>query len=129
MPAKNPVIAVVIPREVNSIITRLAGLRSTSKSAVVREFLIETAPVLERVANLLDLAARADRTALKSWVRDMEFAQSDLETKALDAMATMETMQNALELTKPGRPPAGAGRTRKRVAAARRPATPGKRHV
>lgn len=122
MPAKNPVIAVVVPKDVASTVQRLAALRGTSKSAVIREFLIETQPVLDRIANLLDMAARADKTALKRWAKDLETAQGELEVSALDAMASLDTFQTKLELAQPGRPPAGAERARKRGAAApRRP--------
>lgn len=112
MPAKNPVIAVVVPRHVHATIRRLAGLRGTSRSAVVREFLIETQPVLERVANLLDLAARTDKTALKAWAADLESAQGEIEASATNAIARMDTAQHTLELLKPGRPPAGAEKPR-----------------
>lgn len=125
MPAKNPVIAVVVPREVNAIVTRLAALRGVSKSSVVREFLIETVPVLERVANLLDLAARTDRTALKEWAKTLEAAQSEMEQQALTAMGTMDSMQRDLELKKPGRQPAGADKKRTRRGRTGRPARRG----
>lgn len=120
MPAKNPIIAVVVPPDVHATIRRVAGLRGTSRSAVVREFLIETKPVLDRVANLLDLAARADKTALKAWAADLESAQADIEKSALGAMAGLDEMQHRLELAKPGRPPVGTERGRKRGAAAPR---------
>lgn len=121
MPAKNPVIAVVLPREIAATVKRLAALRGTSKSAVIREFLMETAPVLDRVANLLDLAARADKTALKAWAKDLEQAQGELEVSALDALAKMDDMQQSIELVKPGRPSAGDERKRRRPQAARSP--------
>lgn len=114
MPAKNPVIAVVVPREVNAIVTRLAGLRGVSKSAVVRDFLIETVPVLERVANLLDLAARTDRTALKEWAKVLEQQQAEFEAQATSMLAGMDETQQELALLKPGRQPAGADRKRTR---------------
>lgn len=114
MPAKNPVLGVVVPREVYAAISRVAALRGVSRSSVVRDFLIETVPVLERVANLLDLAARTDRTALKEWAKTLEQAQSDIERDALEAMARLDDAQGSLELIKPGRPPAGADRKRTR---------------
>lgn len=110
MPAKNPIIAVVVPKDVHATIRRLAALRGASMSSVVREFLIETKPVLDRVANLLDLAARADKTALKAWAKDLEASQAEIELSALNAMASMDDMQQKLELAKPGRSPAGAER-------------------
>lgn len=114
MPAKNPVIAVVVPREVNAVVTRLAALRGVSKSAVVRDFLIETTPVLERVANMLDLAARTDRTALKEWAKTLEASQTEAEKSATALLAGFDDAQRELELLKPGRPPAGADRKRTR---------------
>lgn len=90
MPAVNPRIAVYLPRSTAMAIRRLAGLRGVSRSAVIRDFLVEAEPVLVRIANLLDLAARTDRTALKAFAAELEGAQSQVESHALDAMATLE---------------------------------------
>lgn len=93
MPAVNPRIAVYLPKHVVQTVQRLAAMRGVSRSAVIRDFLIEAEPVMQRVANLLDLAARSDRTALKEWAVTLEAAQSGLEKDALGALATMDSME------------------------------------
>jgi Ribbon-helix-helix protein, copG family len=97
MAAVNPRIAVYLPKNVAATIRRLAGLRGVSRSAVIRDFLVDAEPVMARVANLLDLAARSDRTALKEWAVTLETAQSGLEADATAALATMGQMETALE--------------------------------
>lgn len=96
MAAVNPRIAVYLPKHVAATIRRLAGLRGVSRSAVIRDFLVDAEPVMARVANLLDLAARSDRTALKDWAVTLEGAQGTLEADATNALATMERMEAAL---------------------------------
>lgn len=96
MPAVTPRLAVYLPKHVAATVRRLAGLRGVSRSAVVRDFLIEAEPVMQRVANLLELAARSDRTALKEWARDLEAAQGEMEATATTALATLGDMETAL---------------------------------
>lgn len=128
MPARSPRIAVYLPTATYNAVKRLGAMRGVGMSAVVRDFLVETTPVLERISNLLDLAARADRTALKTWAADLQAAQDAIEVSALDAMAQLDSMQQTLELQKPGRPPAGSTRPRKRGAVSRTVSRRGKRH-
>lgn len=97
MAAVNPRIAVYLPKNVAATIRRLAGLRGVSRSAVIRDFLVDAEPVMARVANLLDLAARSDRSALKEWAVTLEAAQGGLEADATSALATMADMEAALE--------------------------------
>lgn len=92
MPAVNPRIAVYLPRSTAATIQRLAGLRGVSRSAVIRDFLVEAEPVLGRIANLLDLAARTDRTALKDWAETLETAQGDMEKQLLEATTQMDDL-------------------------------------
>lgn len=87
MPAKNPVLAVVVPPSVDAAVRRLAAMRGCSRSAVVRDFLVEVEPVLIRVANLLDMTARADRNALRDWAKELAGMQSEFEVAALNALA------------------------------------------
>lgn len=96
MPAVNPRIAVYLPKHVAVTVQRVAALRGVSRSAVIRDFLLDAEPVMQRVANLLELAARADRTALKEWAVTLEAAQGTLEKDALGAMATLGDMESAL---------------------------------
>jgi len=99
VPAINPRIAVYLPKHLASTVQRVAALRGVSRSAVIRDFLIEVEPVLQRVANLLDLAARTDRTALKEWAQTMEAAQEGLEGDALASMGRLDVMESALRAT------------------------------
>lgn len=85
-----------LPRNVAATVQRLAGLRGVSRSAVIRDFLVDAEPVMARVANLLDLAARSDRNALKEWAVTLEQAQGGLERDALAAMAHLGEMEAAL---------------------------------
>lgn len=87
MPAKNPVIGVVIPRSVDAAIRRLAAVRGCSRSAVVRDFLIEVEPVFIRVAKLLDMAARIDRNALRDWGKELAGVQSEFEVAVMNVSA------------------------------------------
>lgn len=103
MPSVNPRIAVYLPRNVAATVQRLAGLRGVSRSAVIRDFLTEAEPVMARVANLLDLAARSDRTALKEWATTLEAGQSHLEAQATSAMAHLGEMETALGKSAGGR--------------------------
>lgn len=120
MPSVNPRIAVYLPKSTAAAVQRLAGLRGVSRSAVIRDFLVEAEPVLQRVANLLDLAARSDRNALKEWATTLEAGQSSLEASAATAMATMGDME--ADLAKPKR---RHGRSKRTQAAARPRRTPG----
>lgn len=96
MAAVNPRIAVYLPKNVAATIRRLAALRGVSRSAVIRDFLVDAEPVMARVANLLDLAARSDRSALKEWAVTLEAAQGGLEADATAALATMAAMESDL---------------------------------
>jgi hypothetical protein len=107
----HPRIVVYLPKHVAATVRRLAGLRGVSRSAVVRDFLIEAQPVLDRVSNLLDLAARSDRTALKEWAKDLETVQGELETSLLSATATMDDLAKDMS----GRPTAGRRRRPRRT--------------
>jgi hypothetical protein len=121
MPARSPRIAVYLPKHVAATVRRLAAMRGVSSSAVVRDFLIETEPVLQRIANMLDLAARTDKEALKEWAETLEAAQNSIELDAVGVMAKADHMhQQLLKLKKPGRPPAG-GERGSTIGAARRP--------
>ena len=121
MPAVNPRIAVYLPRSTAAAVRRLAALRGVSRSAVIRDFLVEAEPVLLRIANLLDLAARTDRTALKEWAGTLEAAQGQLEGQATEAFATLDRMATAIE--KQATKPAAAGQ--RTAGARRRRRTPG----
>lgn len=89
-------------------IKRLAALQGRSRSAVVRDFLDEVAPVLNRAANLLELALSAQGTWPKELVAKLERIQSGMESHALLAM---DAMGNDLTAELTGRSPvAGRGK-------------------
>jgi len=71
-------------------IKRLARIQGRSRSAVVRDFLDEVAPVLDRTANLLELALSAQGKWPKELVAKLERIQNGLEGQALMAMDSMD---------------------------------------
>jgi uncharacterized protein (DUF2252 family) len=87
MPAVNPRIAVYLPKHVAATVRRCAAIRGVSRSALIAEILIEAQPTLERVANLLEMAARTDRTALKEWAATLAAAQGEIEADATAVLA------------------------------------------
>jgi len=110
LPAKNPVIAVVVPEATHAAIKRLAALQGRSSSAVVREFLVETTPVLERIAGMLELAYKAEGKWPADLVKKLEGMQSGLETLALGAMGQMDVVEADMEAARSAahaRPPKG----------------------
>lgn len=125
MPAVNPRIAVYLPKHVAATITRLAGLRGASRSSVIRDFLVEAEPVLQRVANMLDLAARTDRTALKDWADTMEAEQSKLEGQATEAFARLDELADHMKAHPQKKPRKGSARARRAQSAGRARRTPG----
>lgn len=92
MPAKNPVIGVVVPVATYAAIKRLAALQGRSRSAVVRDFLVETTPLLERIGGLLELAHSAQGKWPADVVAKLEALQSGLEGQALGAMDAMDVV-------------------------------------
>lgn len=111
MPNVNPRLQVILPREVHAVIAKLARLRGVSQSAVARDFLTEVAPVLARVAETLEAAAKLDERGRAKFIRALEAQQGTLEAQA----------QRALDLFD-GLAPKGAGGRRKR--SDRRPPPP-----
>lgn len=97
MPAKNPVVGVVLPEATHAAIKRLAALQGRSKSAVIREFLVETTPVLERIAAMLELAYKAEGKWPAELVAKLERMQSGLEVDALGAMEALDVAQADME--------------------------------
>jgi hypothetical protein len=73
---------VILPKDVMSVVTKLAKLQGRSRSAVARDFLVEVAPVLARVANTLEAAATMDAAGRAKLVRNLEAAQDALEGQA-----------------------------------------------
>jgi len=103
MPAVNPRIAVYLPKPVAATVRRCAAIRGVSRSALIAEILIEAQPVLDRVANLLEMAARTDRNALKEWAATLAAAQGEIEADATRALATMDKAESSLAAPSGGR--------------------------
>lgn len=85
-------------------VRRLAKLQGRSASAVVRDFLTEATPVLERVGNLLDLAMRTKGHWPKALVERLEQAQTGLEATALTHMDYLDLVAADVEAGTQGRP-------------------------
>ena len=109
MPAKNPVIGVVVPTATYAAVKRLAALQSRGMSAVVRDFLVETTPVLERVAAMLELAYKAEGKWPAEMVHKLESLQTDMEREALAAMGNLDMFEADME----AHAKAAAGRRRR----------------
>lgn len=116
VPAVNPRIAVYLPKPVAATVRRCAAIRGVSRSALIAEILTEAQPTLDRVANLLEMAARTDRTALKEWAAQLALAQADIEA---DATAVLAKAGDAFDRTE------AAMRAPERSRRRRRARTPG----
>jgi len=114
VPAKNPRLAVYLPRHVLKTVQRCAAMRGVSRSALVAEILTEAQPVLDRVASLLDLAARTDKSALKEWAATLEMEQAGIEKGATAVLARAEGVFGRVEAGLTQKAPAGARRSRAR---------------
>jgi hypothetical protein len=116
MPNVNPRLQVILPRDVHSVIAKLARLQGRSQSALARELLTELAPVLSRVAVTLEAAQSLDSRGRAKFVRALEAAQATVETHAGDSLAEMERAfapiaQAAGDRRRRSRGPAGRRKT------------------
>ncbi len=73
---------VILPPDVMATVARLAKLQSRSRSAVARDFLVEVAPILARVATTLEAAKAMDATGRARLVANLEAVQDSLEHQA-----------------------------------------------
>jgi hypothetical protein len=107
-PSPNPPnserVQVMLPPEAARTFRQLAALQKRSTSALLREFLVEIAPVMQRTLNLLTLAQTAQTQWPKDVARRLEHAQDSLELTALGAMGTLDLVH--AEATQP-KPKAG----------------------
>ena len=81
MPTAKPRLQVTLRPHTYLLLGRLAKLRRTSKAAIVAEFVEEVAPVLQRVAAVMEKAAEAQNWKTQ-WRKDMEAMQDELEGTA-----------------------------------------------
>lgn len=82
MPAVNPRITITLTPEVHSILKRLSELTGNSQSSLVGELLQTSKPVFERMAKVLEAAARLKAEGLSGsdQIREsLELAQGRLE--------------------------------------------------
>lgn len=96
MPTTNPRIYVTLNKRTFRTIAELAHLQRRSHSAVVRELLEETEPVLARVAKLMRLASR-NKGYAKALARDLERAQSEIELAGLEGWEALDRASKALD--------------------------------
>lgn len=92
MPNLSERVQVMLTPASAATIKRLARLQGRSRSAVVRDFLDEVAPVLDRTANLLELALSAQGKWPKQLVAKLERMQAGLEATALTHMDHMDLL-------------------------------------
>ena len=81
MPTTKPRLQVTLRPNTYLLLQRLAKLRKTSMAAIVSEFVEEVAPVLQRVAAVMEKAAEAQNWKTQ-WRKDMEAMQDELEGTA-----------------------------------------------
>lgn len=81
MPTAKPRLQVTLRMPTYLLLTRLAKLRGCSRAQIVSEFVEEVAPVLQRVAALMEQAQGAHDWA-KAWRADLESVQRKLEDTA-----------------------------------------------
>ena len=75
MPSTNPRLQVILPKDVMAIVSKLAKLQGRSRSAVARDFMVEIAPVLARVANTLEAAQAMDEAGRATLIANLEAVQ------------------------------------------------------
>lgn len=90
MPATNPRLQVIVPREVMEPIARLAKLQGRSRSAVARDFLTQVAPILARVAATLEAAVALDQEGRAKLLTKMEALQAAAEGQAAQLTLGLE---------------------------------------
>jgi hypothetical protein len=128
MTTANPRITVTLQPEVHAVLRRLSQLTKNSQSAIVGDLLMESLPVFERMAEVLDAAEQLRLQGLKASdeVKDaLARAQGRIETQLGLAMDDMEAGGLPLlkEAEKVRRRGAAAGK-RSAAAAPRSGATP-----
>lgn len=121
MPTTKPRIGVTLPQEHYDVLARLARLQGVSMSSIVADLVAEMAPILGRVCEAVELAARAQVSVRDNIRKAAADAEASLLPHAEAVRAQYEAFsaqlsQLALDLSE--KPPAGAGARRRRRGAA-----------
>lgn len=82
MPAKHPRITITLHPEDHATLRRLAKIQGGSMSSILREFIHETAPVLDTLADTLEAAQRAEASAAIRFKAAAQKAEEDLRPLA-----------------------------------------------
>lgn len=82
MATDKPRITITLEPEQHAVLRRLADLQGGSMSRIVSEFLGEVTPILEKVADSLDLAKRASADARAKFVQSAQKAEEELRPLA-----------------------------------------------
>lgn len=97
MPTTNPRIAVTLSPEHYRVLRRLADLQGRSMSRIVGELISEMAPSLDRVADVVELAAKAQasvRDEIRAAVGD---AEASIVPHALAVADRFEAFRDELQ--------------------------------
>jgi uncharacterized protein (DUF1778 family) len=78
MPTQKHRVNVTLEDETYQVLEQLAQLRGCSRSALVREFLDASAPMMKRTALLLSAASTMDERAVMEFQKMLEDAEGDL---------------------------------------------------
>lgn len=81
MPTSNPRTQVTLSPSLDLLVTRLARLRQTSKSQVLRELLEAAEPALQRAVLLMEAASRASGSVLDGLAQSLTEAQDVVEAQ------------------------------------------------
>lgn len=118
---RSPRLNVSFPPEVAETIAAISAAQGVSQAAVVRDVLVETMPVLTRLAAVLDNLKRMEAQKGDAIRGAIEGA----EKEAQQAAATMMALLSKMETTTKDAADAGSGRSHApRSKAARRPSPP-----
>ena len=79
MPTVNPRVNVTLSPSSDVLVTRLAELQKVSKSQVLRDLLDAAEPALQRVATLMEAAARSRGEVLDGLAQGLQRAQDHIE--------------------------------------------------
>jgi len=106
LPTLKPRLQVTLTPATYATIKRVAALQSRSRGAVISEWMDECAPVLGRVADLLQAAQATDKAGRSHLVRQLAKVQTSIEGAAADAISAFAAVTGKAP---PGVPTRGGG--------------------
>lgn len=119
MPTKLPRVLVTLSVELHAAVARAAAASGTSKSAMIAGLLEPSAPVLHRMADVMEAAAAAPEEARQGMVRAL-----DASLEGLLPVIQATTKLGTSELVRVAEIGAPAERAHRSPAPARRPRSP-----